>query len=89
MQAGGFWDIVNGTRLLNSLVPAGWNTTNALSVSNSGLILAQGSLSGARPSMSNSFSLCHHKTTRLEGESSLKLQPPVIRAVCVGAGAAA
>jgi hypothetical protein len=46
MQAGGFWDIVNGTRLLNSLVPAGWNTTNALSVSNSGLILAQGSLSG-------------------------------------------
>jgi hypothetical protein len=46
-DAGGWiWDAVNGTRLVNGLVPAGWNVTNALSISNSGLILAQGALNG-------------------------------------------
>jgi hypothetical protein len=31
---------------LSALVPAGWNITNAFSISNNGLILAEGSLNG-------------------------------------------
>lgn len=43
---GWIWDPTNGTRLLNALVPSGWNITNGVSISNNGLILAQGSLNG-------------------------------------------
>jgi hypothetical protein len=46
-DAGGWiWDAANGTRLLNGLVPTGWNVTNGVSISNSGLILAQASYQG-------------------------------------------
>jgi len=38
---GWIWDANNGTRLLNSLVPDGWNVTSAISISNNGLVLAQ------------------------------------------------
>jgi hypothetical protein len=44
--AGWIWDAADGTRLLNLFVPAGWNITDAISISNSGLILAQGSFDG-------------------------------------------
>lgn len=44
---GWIWNPVNGVRLLNSLVPRGWNIMNAISISDSGLILALGSLNGA------------------------------------------
>ncbi len=43
---GWIWDSAHGTRLLKTLVPSGWNITNAISISNNGLILAQGSLNG-------------------------------------------
>jgi hypothetical protein len=50
---GWIWDAADGTLLLNSLLAApganmlpGWNVTNALSISNSGLILAQASCNG-------------------------------------------
>jgi hypothetical protein len=45
-RGGWIWDAANGTRLLNDSVPAGWTITNAISISNNGLILAQGSLNG-------------------------------------------
>jgi len=46
-DAGGWiWSSVNGTRLLNPLVPASWSIANAISISNNGLILAQASLNG-------------------------------------------
>jgi hypothetical protein len=35
------WDSVNGTRLLNSLVPSGWNITKATGINNSGQIAAE------------------------------------------------
>ena len=41
-QGGWIWDPVNGTRLLNALVPAGWNYVNAFGINNSGVILAAG-----------------------------------------------
>jgi hypothetical protein len=41
-SVGFIFDPVNGTQLLNNLVPAGWNITNALYINNSGTILAQG-----------------------------------------------
>jgi hypothetical protein len=45
--AGGWiWDPTNGTRLLSSVVPSGWTVGSAISISNSGLILAQASLNG-------------------------------------------
>ncbi len=40
---GWIWDAANGTVLLNTLVPAGWNVSNAISISNNGHILAQAS----------------------------------------------
>lgn len=43
---GWIWDAANGTVLLNTLVPAGWNVASALSISNNGHILAQASFSG-------------------------------------------
>ncbi|HEY1755325.1 MAG TPA: hypothetical protein VGG72_08005 [Bryobacteraceae bacterium] len=46
-DAGGWiWDSTNGTRLLSTLVPSGWNVTNGISISNNGLILAQASYAG-------------------------------------------
>jgi hypothetical protein len=45
-SAGWIWDATNGTRLLNNLVPTGWNVKNAISISNNGLILAQASYQG-------------------------------------------
>jgi hypothetical protein len=45
--AGGWiWDSINGIRLLNASAPSGWNVSSALSISNSGLILAQASQNG-------------------------------------------
>jgi hypothetical protein len=41
--AGWIWDATNGTRLLNTLVPSGWNVSTAISISDNGLILAQAS----------------------------------------------
>jgi hypothetical protein len=41
--AGGSWDSGNGTRLLNGSAPSGWNVFSAISISNNGLILGQGS----------------------------------------------
>jgi hypothetical protein len=47
LPAGGWiWDASNGTRLLNSMVPAGWNIISAISISQNGRILAQGSYDG-------------------------------------------
>jgi hypothetical protein len=43
---GWIWDAANGTRLLTTLVPTGWRVTNAISISNNGLILAQASYQG-------------------------------------------
>ena len=37
------WDPINGIAYLNNLVPVGWSIGNAVSISNSGLILASGS----------------------------------------------
>lgn len=49
-NAGGWiWDSARGVRLLNALVPSGWNISNGISISNNGLILAQGSLNGGAP----------------------------------------
>jgi len=46
-DAGGWiWDASDGTQLLNLFVPAGWNITDAISISNNGLILAEGSFEG-------------------------------------------
>jgi hypothetical protein len=46
-DAGGWiWSTTTGTALLNSLVPAGWDITDAISISNNGLILAEGSFNG-------------------------------------------
>ncbi|HEY3823254.1 MAG TPA: hypothetical protein VGL82_01795 [Bryobacteraceae bacterium] len=46
-DAGGWiWNAANGTQLLNLFVPAGWNITDAISISNNGLILAEGSYNG-------------------------------------------
>ena len=39
---GWIWDATDGTQLLTSLVPTGWTVTSAISVSDTGLILAQG-----------------------------------------------
>ena len=43
-RGGWIWDSANGARLLNTYVTGGWNITNGISISNNGLILAQGSL---------------------------------------------
>jgi hypothetical protein len=44
---GWIWDASNGTQLLNTIVPSGWNISNAVSISNDGqLILAYGSYDG-------------------------------------------
>jgi len=43
---GWIWDAANGTVLLNSLVPTGWNVSNGISTSNNGHILAQASFNG-------------------------------------------
>jgi hypothetical protein len=43
---GWIWDTTNGTRLLNNLVPSGWNVRGATSISNNGLILAGASFKG-------------------------------------------
>ena len=43
---GWIFDASDGTQLLNNLVPSGWDITNAISISDSGLILAQGSFNG-------------------------------------------
>jgi uncharacterized membrane protein len=46
-EVGGWiWDATGGTRLLTSLVPPGWSVSNAISISNNGLILAQASYQG-------------------------------------------
>jgi hypothetical protein len=45
-QVGWIWDASDGTQLLNNLVPSGWVISNAISISDSGLILAQGSFDG-------------------------------------------
>jgi hypothetical protein len=45
-EAGWIWNAANGTQLLNNLVPSGWNISNAISISNNGIILAQGSYNG-------------------------------------------
>ena len=50
------WDTVNGTRLLSSLVPAPWNIINAISISNSGMILAYGMCSGTTCPSSGNYS---------------------------------
>lgn len=43
-DAGGWiWDATDGTQLLTSLVPAGWNISEAMAISDNGFILAQGS----------------------------------------------
>jgi hypothetical protein len=44
--AGWIWDAINGTRILNTLVPSGWNVWTAISISDNGLILAQASYQG-------------------------------------------
>jgi hypothetical protein len=43
---GWIWDASDGTVPLSALVPVGWNVTNAISISNNGLILAQASFMG-------------------------------------------
>jgi len=43
---GWIWDATNGTRLLSTLVPTDWTVSNAVSISNNGLILAQASYQG-------------------------------------------
>jgi len=43
---GWIWDATHGTRLLNGLVPSGWNVEGAISISSSGLILAVAALNG-------------------------------------------
>jgi hypothetical protein len=49
-DAGGWvWTASTGIQLLSSLVPAGWKFTNAISISNNGLILALGSFNGGTP----------------------------------------
>ena len=40
------WSAAAGTQLLNTLVPAGWNVVDAISISNNGHILAQASFNG-------------------------------------------
>jgi hypothetical protein len=46
-DAGGWvWSASSGTQLLNTMVPSGWIISNAVSISNNGLILAQGSFNG-------------------------------------------
>jgi hypothetical protein len=44
---GWVWDPLNGTRLLSTLVPAGWNIQDALAINNSGEIVALASFMGA------------------------------------------
>jgi PEP-CTERM motif len=41
------WDPVNGTQLLNDVVPAGWTITQALDINNRGDILVKGNSGGA------------------------------------------
>ena len=43
---GWIWDATDGTILLNTLVPTGWNITDGISISNNGLILAEGTFDG-------------------------------------------
>jgi hypothetical protein len=43
---GWIWCASGGTQLLNTMVPSGWKISNAISVSQNGLILAQGKLNG-------------------------------------------
>ncbi len=46
-DAGGWiWDPSDGTQLLNSFVPAGWNVSDGISIGNSGIILAQATFDG-------------------------------------------
>jgi hypothetical protein len=46
-NAGGWiWDQSTGTELLSALVPVGWDITDAISISNSGLILAEAAYDG-------------------------------------------
>jgi hypothetical protein len=46
-DAGGWiWTSAAGTLLLSDFVPAGWTISDAISISNNGLILAQGSFDG-------------------------------------------
>jgi uncharacterized protein (TIGR03437 family) len=46
-DAGGWiWTASTGTQLLSNLVPAGWKVTNAVSISNNGLIFAWGTFNG-------------------------------------------
>ena len=50
------WDTVNGTRLLSSLVPSPWNIVDAVSISNSGTILAYGTCTGTTCPSSGNYS---------------------------------
>jgi hypothetical protein len=43
---GWIWDATDGTVLVNSLVPTGWNVESAISISDNGHILAQASYNG-------------------------------------------
>ena len=46
-NAGGWiWDATDGTVLFNTLVPTGWDITDAIGISNNGLILALGTYEG-------------------------------------------
>lgn len=46
-DAGGWaWSASSGTQLLNTMVPSGWSISNAISISQNGLILAYGSFNG-------------------------------------------
>jgi hypothetical protein len=46
---GWIWNpFTDTTQLLNTMVPPGWDITSALSISNNGIILAEGSLNGGR-----------------------------------------
>lgn len=53
---GWLWNPSQSTRLLSTLVPAPWTVINAISIANSGMILAYGACSGATCPSSGNYS---------------------------------
>lgn len=73
---GWMWDAADGTVLLNAFVPTGWNITDAIAISNSGLILAEGSFNGGTieyVELSQSGLSSPEPTTRFLGGAGLLL----------------
>jgi hypothetical protein len=74
--SGWIWDAAQGTISLSNLVPSGWSILNAVSISNTGLILAQASYNGG-PTL-------WVELTSTPSTCSFSLTPPSLSVTAIG-----